>query len=119
MGDKPEGKENEAWIPSLKNLVVIDGAPKNEWEDAGIKCHSWKSLMADGKAADNKGELTKPDKDDTYIFSYTSGTTGDSKGVMLSHYNILSVVEAVLDRGSRIHKESVGISYLPYPHSFE
>lgn len=30
-----------------------------------------------------------PTKDDVYIFSYTSGTTGDSKGVKLSHKNIV------------------------------
>jgi len=53
-----------------------------------------------------------------YMFSYTSGTTGDPKGVKLNHTQILTVVDATLktvhsDQDSRV------ISYLPYPHSFE
>ena len=55
---------------------------------------------------------------DTYIFSYTSGTTGDSKGVKLNHKNILSVTEAVIKKFPLTPDPCV-ISYLPYPHSFE
>lgn len=57
-------------------------------------------------------------KDDDYILSYTSGTTGDAKGVKLTHRNILSVVETCMTRITTT-KESRLISYLPYPHSFE
>lgn len=63
-------------------------------------------------------ELEETQTDDIYIFSYTSGTTGDSKGVKLTHKNILSTVEAVLTKTPNEKGMSV-ISYLPYPHSFE
>jgi long-chain acyl-CoA synthetase len=56
---------------------------------------------------------------DVFVFSYTSGTTGNSKGVKLNHYNMIASVEAVLAQGSRVYPESRCISYLPYPHSFE
>lgn len=53
-----------------------------------------------------------------YIFSYTSGTTGDSKGVKLSHNNMLSVLRCMLPRVPMFPGESY-ISYLPYTHSYE
>ena len=53
-----------------------------------------------------------------YIFSYTSGTTGDSEGVKLTHRNILTAVEAALTK-LPLRDDSKIISYLPYPHSFE
>ena len=41
-------------------------------------------------STDGAPGFIEPQKDDVYIFSYTSGTTGDSKGVKLTLNNILS-----------------------------
>lgn len=60
----------------------------------------------------------EPTKDDTYIFSYTSGTTGDSKGVKLSHNNIVAAGRCTMVRIDMQPGETI-ISYLPYTHSFE
>lgn len=49
---------------------------------------------------------------------YTSGTTGRPKGVMLSHRNILSNIEAAL-QVIRVHDTDVMISVLPLSHMFE
>ena len=49
---------------------------------------------------------------------YTSGTTGRPKGVMLSHRNILSNVEATLDIVP-ILETDVLVSVLPMSHMFE
>lgn len=56
--------------------------------------------------------------EDVYIFSYTSGTTGDSKGVKLCHRNIITACLGVNDFLPP-EADDVIISYLPYPHSFE
>lgn len=49
---------------------------------------------------------------------YTSGTTGRPKGVMLSHQNILSNVEAGL-KAVEIFSDDIFLSFLPLSHMFE
>lgn len=60
----------------------------------------------------------EPSKDDVYIFSYTSGTTGDPKGVKLSHEGVLFTSYSSIPRVTMNPGETL-ISYLPYTHSFE
>ena len=52
----------------------------------------------------------------TIIFS--SGTTGSSKGIMLSHKNIMSNVAAICSL-LPISQKSRVLSFLPYSHAFE
>lgn len=49
---------------------------------------------------------------------YTSGTTGDAKGVKLTHNNLLHDVESFMEKVV-IGNDTRMISYLPYPHVFE
>jgi len=49
---------------------------------------------------------------------YTSGTTGRPKGVMLSHRNIMSNVDATLEVVT-VHPTDVLVSVLPLSHMFE
>ncbi len=59
----------------------------------------------------------KVDKDATAIINYTSGTTGFSKGVMLTFDNICGNV--VFGINSRLHYEgSRALSFLPLAHAY-
>ena len=49
---------------------------------------------------------------------YTSGTMGRPKGVMLSHENILSNLEGILD-AYEVYEHDVMLSILPLSHMFE
>ena len=49
---------------------------------------------------------------------YTSGTTGRPKGVMLSHYNILTNAEAV-QKHIPAYPQDIFLSFLPLAHGFE
>lgn len=63
----------------------------------------------------------KPDH--CYVFSYTSGTTGDPKGVKISHEMMLGqqyACQVRLDQTiKQMNENDSYISYLPGAHSFE
>jgi len=68
-----------------------------------------------------KAQPAKPD-DLAYIM-YTSGTTGDPKGVMITHQAFASVVASVYRRSQQLEKpfgsHDLHVSYLPLAHSLE
>jgi len=55
--------------------------------------------------------------EDLALIVYTSGTTGDAKGVMLSHYNLASNVQAFLER-LEVSPADVVLSIIPWHHIF-
>jgi len=57
-----------------------------------------------------------PSPDDVACFVYTSGTTGDPKGVVLTHANIISNIKGVLGLGM-ISEEDRSLSFLPWAHA--
>jgi long-chain acyl-CoA synthetase len=59
-----------------------------------------------------------PVADDLAAIVYTSGTTGHSKGVMLTHGNLLADAEATLTIVTLDEKDRL-LSILPLPHTYE
>ena len=60
-----------------------------------------------------------PSPSTCYIFCYTSGTTGDPKGAMLSHSYFIGCVVAITYYQYNFTPVDTAISYLPYAHLFE
>jgi long-chain acyl-CoA synthetase len=63
-------------------------------------------------------ELPEIDPDSLAVLIYTSGTSSEAKGVMLSHTNIIADLEAVRPRLS-ITEEDRFLSVLPLHHTLE
>lgn len=104
-------------FPALKRVLCLnrddDAAPADAPGFATVD--DW--LAAAGPAAAPAGQADG-DANALATLVYTSGTTGRPKGVMLSHRNILSNVEAVLARVPA-YPDDVFLSFLPLSHSFE
>lgn len=79
---------------------------------------SWKQCLAEGKG--KKPQAVKLTQDDLAFLQYTGGTTGVSKGAMLSHGNLcanVQQVEAWIDNLFTEGKETI-ITALPLYHIF-
>jgi len=112
--------KKKGMIPKLSNLVVmgdVDTGVLQSAQEQQIDVHTYGSVCSQGETAQT-APFVNPDKHDVYIFSYTSGTTGDPKGVKLSHFNILSAARNSIVRAPMLPGETM-ISYLPFTHSFE
>jgi long-chain acyl-CoA synthetase len=85
--------------------------------------HSWEGFLQRGRLAlaKNQAELAKREAglapDDLATIMYTSGTTGNPKGVMLTHGNLVSNVEAVL-ASDPVSPDDVQLNWLPFSHIY-
>ncbi len=115
-------KKYEDWIDKiseeLPNIKYFIGL--NQEENIDSKKLSYKSFITEGKKEYKNGNKKfydlKTDSNELRMLVYTSGTTGDPKGVMLTEHNILSVANyglMVAEIGDRC------LSVLPYHHTYE
>ncbi len=84
-----------AGVPALQ-LVVRCGRGPVLKDPGALRVVSAEQLEADGAVA-APGELVATGEDDLASIVYTSGTTGQPKGVMLSHGNLLANVRSIVD----------------------
>lgn len=100
-------------LKQIRRVVCVKA--DNRVEDERVRLLTdW--LPAPGTRSQGRAQCAEPH--DLATLVYTSGTTGPPKGVMLSHHNMISVAEAILERIPGT-KDDVFLSYLPLAHIFE
>ncbi len=106
-------------------LVVCDGAKQGDIapmaeplnaQVATLNADGSGSLMERANAASDRFETVSRGPDDLAAFLYTSGTTGRSKGAMLTQNNLLSNTEVLVDHW-RFTGDDVLLHALPIFHT--
>jgi len=109
-----------ARLPSLRKIIVMDPDGRAKRPDVV----SFAGLLEAGSAAaadarmDFESRLQSSKKEDLASIVYTSGTTGQAKGVCLTHDNFLSNCRSSLDV-LPFNEDDVCLSFLPLSHVFE
>ena len=73
------------------------------------------TLAREGEAAPSLALRRRRDDGDPALIQYTSGSTGQPKGVLLTHANLLANIRA-LEAGLAVPADEVGVSWLPLYH---
>nr|CAN64021.1 hypothetical protein VITISV_005263 [Vitis vinifera] len=103
-------------------LMVCFTSPTEEQKDKaadiGIKPYSWDEFLHMGK--ENPSEVFPPQPLDICTIMYTSGTSGDPKGVVLTHENVTTIVRGVdifMEQfEDKMTVDDVYLSFLPLAH---
>ncbi len=106
--------QSEEQMKKLKIIVVGDDKSDNTFSFENLLVRG-KEYISDGKRNYIDG-VTYPEQ--TAALLFTSGTTGMTKGVMLSNSNICSDMEAV-KQAVTIREDDVTFSVLPLHHTYE
>jgi long-chain acyl-CoA synthetase len=77
--------------------------------------YRWKPLVA---AASSQPPRTQLSMNDIAMYQYTGGTTGVSKGVILTHGNLSKQCQQIASLKPGIEDDQVGLGALPFFHVF-
>ena len=93
-----EGERRDAIEAALPVLPIVDACELLESADGG-----------------EQRPLPRPEADDLAMLQYTSGTTGDAKGVMLTHGALVANIRQMIPR-AEFSGVDVVVSWLPVYH---
>ncbi|MGH9750658.1 MAG: AMP-dependent synthetase/ligase [Candidatus Polarisedimenticolia bacterium] len=103
-------------LPDLKTLVVMDS--DGSLPEGAVGWHDVAELGAAQQDADFEREAAATRPEDLATVVYTSGTTGQPKGVMLTHANLVSNVVASCE-AIPFRRDDICLSFLPLCHIYE
>lgn len=107
--------------PTLERLVIFDRKVKKSPND--VTSIYFDEFLALGKEMKHQQTIddrsSRASEDDIANILYTSGTTGEPKGVLLYHSAYLQQVKAHIDRFPQLSDKDVSMNFLPLTHVFE
>ena len=114
-------------LPNLCRFICFDGVQeetKSKSKEVGVEVLQFEEVLQLGTEYCQQNptkldeELDKGKSDDLACLIFTSGTTGEPKGVMLTHGNFLAQLEDLRTR-IYLHPGERCLSVLPVWHAFE
>ncbi|XP_076922946.1 putative CoA ligase CCL6 [Bidens hawaiensis] len=107
-------------LKTIVNFRNISESQKKEAMEHGVECFSWEEFASMGNLED---ELPAKHKTDICTIMYTSGTTGEPKGVKLSNAafmsEVLSMHEMLVETDKPVSEEDSYFLFLPLAHIFD
>jgi long-chain acyl-CoA synthetase len=108
-------REIESDLPALEFVIVME--PGGEIGDA-IALSDLRERGRGHEQAELDERTASVTPEDACVFIYTSGTTGPPKGVILTHRNYRSMVDAVEAEATVLEGGEVAYLFLPLAHAF-
>lgn len=115
-------KAEDRTLDALEGIDGVDLRIRMNGVSVDPEVKNWETVMEEGRNAllDGCHQYldVEIDPDAMCALLFTSGTTGTSKGVMLSHRNIAANVYN-MSKYVKIRRPGVGLSVLPMHHTYE
>ncbi len=99
--------------PSVKCAVIFN----NETVPASGEYQTWTTILSLGRKSDCafRDACSKISPEDTATIPYTSGTTGQPKGVVLTHAQLTSEIVDVFSL-MPVNQKDITLTFLPFSH---
>lgn len=113
---------NPSEMPALKVILevstfsVLSAAHQSDEEIVRKSLQNFQDIYLEGMKAENI-HFAKCGKEDVAVISYTSGTTGFSKGVVLQHKSLLGNMNFARNNMPLNPKDKI-LSFLPLAHTY-
>ncbi|XP_047152549.1 long chain acyl-CoA synthetase 4-like [Vigna umbellata] len=109
------------YVKTLVSFGDVTPEQRQQVEQFGLTMYSWEDFLKVGH--DQTFDLPEKKKSDVCTIMYTSGTTGDPKGVLITNESIITLLAGIdkvlMSCNEKLSDKDVYLSYLPLAHIFD